>query len=771
MLIMIVIVLSISIAGCTQIFSENTDSVLISCSPKNFSKSLNFNLVIGNNSRTVLSCYKANMPCYTPQGWIVVFNSTGYYLPFKDNDLVIRRSISGIKCTYISENMTEEYEDLHFIAKPQDVSCAFSPLTYYNKTLSLECSTKKVFPQANCWFSQTDGISGVITESHIGYVDVVPYYESHFTWTSILIDLVAGNYSFDVSFYPNITHDANYAVDLKPSPFLQLTLPNLAFSRECFNGPNIVEGYIKPGATVSCTCLMENTGYPPCSVQWSNSTNQDIGKYMNDTAAEISISPFHGLSTYYCNRLSKLKNGNYSILYNVTYAEGPSSCQVKVENVTQTVWKICDNESIDVSISCEVNSSDVNPGFNAIIYINGDGWNVGESQRVNIMQITKHKITIKQAGNHTVGCYAENSKFNASNTFCNYTQVLLIKGPPKQAPLIKILSNTVEMGATVTENQTYVIECTAPGGIPEVSNVTVSCGNISQLSQSGNKLKSFVTFTRNMTGIKCTCIAEHITGCYENKTAQLKMNVKYMSAVTSFNTNSTVVLENGTWINLFCEADGNPAPLIQILRQKELLSQDTNISYLFINKLMTCEDTGNYICLAQNEVNIVELQHLSTKNITLFVKCRLQLNNTKDFQTFKIHSGQIFSYHLSVYGFPAPSNFTVLKSGRVTNNLTVTYSATEPPYGTIELKIFNVTSSDFDNYTLIMFQNGSQSLNYNFYITEADDDISTSKTEINIGAAVGGSIAAVIVIILIIMAVLFNRKYTIIIQKKSSIEN
>ncbi|KAH9508535.1 hypothetical protein Btru_051870 [Bulinus truncatus] len=227
-----------------------------------------------------------------------------------------------------------------------------------------------------------------------------------------------------------------------------------------------------------------------------------------------------------------------------------------------------------------------------------------------------------------------------------------------------------------------------------------------------------------------------------------------------------MVLENGTWINLFCEADGNPAPLIKILRQNELLSHGGSLSYISINKLMTCEDTGSYICQANNGVNIAELQHLSTKNISLFVKCRLQLNNTKDFQTFKLHSGQIFSYNLSVYGFPTPSNFKVLKSGRVTNNLIVTYSATELPYGIIELKLSNVTSSDFDNYTVIMFQNGSQSLNYSFYITEANE---TNRKEENnlIAAAVGGGIGAgcFIIFVVIIFSYLCKRG-TIKIPKK-----
>ncbi|KAK0069109.1 hypothetical protein Bpfe_001291, partial [Biomphalaria pfeifferi] len=68
-------------------------------------------------------------------------------------------------------------------------------------------------------------------------------------------------------------------------------------------------------------------------------------------------------------------------------------------------------------------------------------------------------------------------------------------------------------------------ECTAPGGIPPVSNITVLCGNITASTQSGNIFTSHVKFTRTMTGQNCTCTAQHITGCYENNTSTLQTNV------------------------------------------------------------------------------------------------------------------------------------------------------------------------------------------------------------------------------------------------------
>ncbi|KAK0069164.1 hypothetical protein Bpfe_001346, partial [Biomphalaria pfeifferi] len=66
-------------------------------------------------------------------------------------------------------------------------------------------------------------------------------------------------------------------------------LPNILLSNECFNGPNIVHGYIKPGAIAVCVCYLDNTGYPPASLKWTNSSNLNLGTFLNNSATSLTI--------------------------------------------------------------------------------------------------------------------------------------------------------------------------------------------------------------------------------------------------------------------------------------------------------------------------------------------------------------------------------------------------------------------------------------------------------------------------------------------------
>uniref|UniRef100_A0A2C9LV72 Ig-like domain-containing protein n=1 Tax=Biomphalaria glabrata TaxID=6526 RepID=A0A2C9LV72_BIOGL len=100
----------------------------------------------------------------------------------------------------------------------------------------------------------------------------------------------------------------------------KFTVPNLYLSKYCFNGSNIVNGYVRPGATAECICYLDSTGYPPAFLQWSNSSNIDLGNHLNNTAITLPIEPNNNLVTYSCSRVTQLQNGNGSTFYTVHYA-------------------------------------------------------------------------------------------------------------------------------------------------------------------------------------------------------------------------------------------------------------------------------------------------------------------------------------------------------------------------------------------------------------------------------------------------------------------
>ncbi|KAK6963974.1 cell adhesion molecule 4 [Biomphalaria glabrata] len=594
-------------------------------------------------------------------------------------------------------------------AKAQGVQCFNAQLTHITDDISVTCMTSKIYPPAYCTFNVGYKVSGNIYYSHVHYLDTVDYYQSNCTWTSALQNFQAGNYTIDVSFYPNVTNDTRFATNMSMS--FKFTVPNLYLSKYCFNGSNIVNGYVRPGATAECICYLDSTGYPPAFLQWSNSSNIDLGNHLNNTAITLPIEPNNNLVTYSCSRVTQLQNGNGSTFYTVHYARGPTNCSVELKDVRTTIWKICKTMPIKLTISCQVDRDDAIPGIKARIFINSYYSDIFYSQFVNQVYRVENEINITNAGNYYIGCQVQNIIFSDVNATCSYSSILQVMAPPVTAPEIQIRSDTIEC-VNALENKLYTIECRALGGIPSVSSITVSCGNIEELTQFGNIFTSPVIFTRNMTGQNCTCTAQHI-GCYENNISTLQTNVLYKSSVTHFIVSSPVI-DNGKSAQIHCEADGNPAPNITLLKGGEIIAQ-TNSGYsLIFNKLITCKDAGNYVCQVNNGIDF----NKEFNQITLLVRCPLQFNTDEKFKNFSFSQGETFLYNFTVYGYPEPDKFIVFKTKQDLNNVEVTKSSMESPYVTIKLRILSITSKDFDAYILVIYQNETQSLIFAFTIKE-----------------------------------------------------
>ncbi|KAK6963961.1 hypothetical protein BgiMline_031149, partial [Biomphalaria glabrata] len=96
----------------------------------------------------------------------------------------------------------------------------------------------------------------------------------------------------------------------------------------------------------------------------------------------------------------------------------------------------------------------------------------------------------------------------------------------------------------------------------------------------------------------------------------------------------------------------------------------------------------------------------------------LQFTTDINFMNFSLMLGNSFFYNLTIYGYPEPDRLKILKSNLDSYNVIVNYSSLEPPYLNIELKILNLKSTDFGHYTLTIFQNGSQSLSFEFIINQ-----------------------------------------------------
>ncbi|KAI8779655.1 hypothetical protein BgiBS90_018849 [Biomphalaria glabrata] len=659
------------------------------------------------------------------------------------------RNISYIICTL--DGIDTQFS-FAVLAIPTNSSCEPPKFTEDKNNVSLTCKTTKVFPQSKCLFEFNNRISiehGTVTYKHQEVSTSPIYYESECTWTSFLSNFEAGYYNFYVSILPNLTDNRMYGQNVTSGLSVNLTQPTVRISNECYNTTNVVDGYIKPDTAFSCQCFLDQIGNPPGYIKWLDTRGLVQGNSINKTHTFLNILPIHDLNQFRCTGFSELRNGNISASYSVRYAKRPTTCLVQLKDTSRAIWTMCTHTFINFSIICQVNEADAIPGIKGKVSINSVYSNLMDSTNIkNTFQITR-EINITEAGRYFIGCQVQNTLFSDALATCSYSQDLQLIAPPTSSQIIQLIN-------IIQENKYYTFQCEAHGGIPSVSNVTVSCGNIKDVTQSGNIFTSPVTFTRNMAGQNCTCTAEHITGCYENNTSILKLNILYKSAIIGFNVTSRVI-DNGKFVQFYCEADDNPIPKMFIVKENETIAQNSSGYYLYYNKSMSCRDAGYYFCQANNGIDVNSDE---SKQITVFVRCPLQLTSNEIQQSFSLQQGKLFSYKFTVYGYPEPDKITILKSNQVSNNVLVTNSSLEPPYVRVELKIFSLSSADFGIYTLIMFQNGLQTLSLIFIINE--------ETGINFGAAVGGSLAACVVVISVVVVVVVKRKYEITCKKKIS---
>ena len=94
--------------------------------------------------------------------------------------------------------------------------------------------------------------------------------------------------------------------------------------------------------------------------------------------------------------------------------------------------------------------------------------------------------------------------------------------PPPRPPVISLdgrqLSGDIDNNnVTVTEGHAYDMSCHVFGGFPEVENLTLQCAGIPVT-------EGYFTFSLDMNLSNCSCVADHISGCY-HLTTELRLLV------------------------------------------------------------------------------------------------------------------------------------------------------------------------------------------------------------------------------------------------------
>ncbi|KAK0069159.1 hypothetical protein Bpfe_001341, partial [Biomphalaria pfeifferi] len=57
----------------------------------------------------------------------------------------------------------------------------------------------------------------------------------------------------------------------------------------------------------------------------------------------------------------------------------------------------------------------------------------------------------------------------------------------------------------------------------------------------------------------------------------------------------------------------------------------------------------------------------------------LQLTSNESLKTFSFKKGNLFSYNFTVYGYPEPDQFKIVRFNQFSNNVIATHFSLEPP--------------------------------------------------------------------------------------------
>ncbi|XP_069461074.1 myelin-associated glycoprotein-like isoform X2 [Ambystoma mexicanum] len=212
-----------------------------------------------------------------------------------------------------------------------------------------------------------------------------------------------------------------------------------------------------------------------------------------------------------------------------------------------------------------------------------------------MMSLLNFLPTHKNNG-HTVGC-----KVNYPNTSLEYEAftTLDVKYPPK----IVEVNSSLE----TTEGAHLILLCVVESN--PMSLVTwMKDDTVLKEDLSANLTLEFENVTHNYDGIYI-CIAENF---YGKVNRSLGLAVMYAPWKPSVNT--SILAIEGEPVTILCSTEGNPEPIITIMKGKSLLS-----TAIYENELLlelpevSHEDDGEYWCVAENQYG----RSSSSFNITI----------------------------------------------------------------------------------------------------------------------------------------------------------
>ncbi|GFN93546.1 kin of irre-like protein 1, partial [Plakobranchus ocellatus] len=561
----------------------------------------------------------------------------GFYATISNSGLIL--TISNVSrtvpfnmetrwiCTPCTGSSTEvtACSQLEVYAKPENPSCTVRENTAVPgdiESVTVSCSTTKVYPKAKCSFQlETNrGLSVTIkidpAYNHTERTGTPVYYRSECSVDVPVVELGEGTHSFRAFIYPDVTDGIDLVNETTASTTVTLTLPG-ASSYTCYT--EMIQGYFN-GKSARCTCSLTSDGYPKGQVQWYRGSQIVPG--VSGGVLDLSFDSSNPEQVYTCKGVSAIgKGSNRTLTAKFAFFEQEALALNSANN--NNTFDLCD-DSNQIHFVCTVLKDNVYPAPTFSFSQTNILFDNSHERQNGSYYLRQVDLRPDVGGIYQVIC-------TVTNTIIGETQrkeiSLTFRKPPSLPPKITITGKTYQgvnalNRITLAAGYTGDMTCRVEGGYPKAHTTQLTCGS---LNATGTENVATLTFqagqlNKDMDRTECRCKSQHVTGCYYNKETSLTLDVTYVPVVTFTHDSASSEFNEGDSPTFICTAQGNPPPNMNLTRKRtsqQLANVQGNLKTAELTHTvdpLDCLDTDVYVCIGQNN------QGVTTKESIVGVK-------------------------------------------------------------------------------------------------------------------------------------------------------
>ncbi|CAL1527170.1 unnamed protein product [Lymnaea stagnalis] len=408
--------------------------------------------------------------------------------------------------------------------KPEKPVCTTPTLSDNNSTLTMVCSTARVYPEIGCYishFNTSNTLTGQVYTTPSGLAGGNGDISANCTAILKLNGVQAYDEQFRMTMYPQsgqsgqLPNDTSLLVNSDWSDVIKFKLPVVAYPIKCLNGTDVdaASGSIKVGGSATCRCELKDPGYPAGQGQWylSNSPVGTNNPTDRSSTVTIKYDPKDPSPSYECGATSPIKG--------VPDRKDYSPVFVAASNVSITLsndgkFDLCPSKQDKVYITCNSPFDKQTPVFTVSV----DDVTINQSlphTRTDSGYSATYNFRPASGGKYSVKCRADSQLFKDLYNVAEKTLVVRASSPPQitvsnNQPTITDTTVRVALGERVT------VACEVNGGSSSGITVTLDCASTNDPT-TANSVHQTMTVTQNLNGQSCGCTA-HDTNCYTDQT-------------------------------------------------------------------------------------------------------------------------------------------------------------------------------------------------------------------------------------------------------------